>query len=387
MARIPSGRAHSISSVRMCSALGRAGGDVVLVAPRWGINRAGFTEFYGISPMFRLLRILVPRVLKGEVATQARLWMMMSIIYAFQAGLLACIASLASRDRRLYLFITEPSLLLAIFLLHPRPAVIYELHDIPRLKGLTGTLMKAALSRCSLIITTSEYQKRILEPVVEGRVPVLPAHNVAEEELFNDEGAIEGGADTELQLPPEARIVLYAGQLSAWKRPEFIVEAVKMLGRQDVHLVFVGGDERDIARVKAYASLLGLANVSFTGFVRPRLVPKLLRRADVLVHYTPPPREGSIAGFSPLKIFEYMLAGKPIVAPRTPGVVEVLRDGYNALLFNPHDPRDMASKIRLIIDDEDLAKRISVNAQLEASGKYTYRARAAKILEKLSELS
>ncbi|MCS7365489.1 MAG: glycosyltransferase family 4 protein, partial [archaeon GB-1867-035] len=142
---------------------------------------------------------------------------------------------------------------------------------------------------------------------------------------------------------------------------------------------FIGGLDEDISRVKSYCEAIGVDRVIFTGFIKPRNVPIYLKLADILVHYTPRGR-----GFSPLKIFEYMCARKPIVAPNSPGVNEVLRDGVNALLYNPESPEDMAYKIKLILDDSELGFKLAEQAYLDAINKYTFKARAERILKVLN---
>jgi glycosyltransferase involved in cell wall biosynthesis len=111
-------------------------------------------------------------------------------------------------------------------------------------------------------------------------------------------------------------------------------------------------------------------------------VPRYLAFADVLVHYSPPGK-----ALSPLKIFEYMLSGRPIAAPRAPGVEEVLKDGINALLFDPLDPADAARKVMLLLRDKELGEKLASNAKNTALSIYTYRARARTLLELLNTVS
>jgi glycosyltransferase involved in cell wall biosynthesis len=109
-----------------------------------------------------------------------------------------------------------------------------------------------------------------------------------------------------------------------------------------------------------------------------------------LIHYSPSRTvRGPLKVFeyqNPLKIGEYMLAGRPIAAPRAPGVEEVLNDGINALLFDPFDPADAARKVVLLLKDKELGKRLASNARNTALSKYTYRARARTLLELLNNI-
>jgi glycosyltransferase involved in cell wall biosynthesis len=146
-------------------------------------------------------------------------------------------------------------------------------------------------------------------------------------------------------------------------------------------LVFVGGRDEDIFRLKQYAESNGLCKkVFFLGWRQPSQVPRYLAFADVLVHYSSPEKA------SPLKIFEYMLSGRPVAAPRAPGVEEVLNDGVDSLLFDPFDPADAARKVVLLLKDKELGKRLASNARNTALSKYTYRARARTLLELLNNI-
>jgi glycosyltransferase involved in cell wall biosynthesis len=80
-----------------------------------------------------------------------------------------------------------------------------------------------------------------------------------------------------------------------------------------------------------------------------------------------------------------MLSGKPIAAPKAPGIDEVLDDGVNALLFDLNDPADAAEKITLLLKDKELGKGLATNARNTALSKYTYRSRARNLLELLKQ--
>ena len=82
---------------------------------------------------------------------------------------------------------------------------------------------------------------------------------------------------------------------------------------------------------------------------------------------------------SPLKVFEYMAAGKPIVATEIPSVLEILEPGRNSVIVPPDDPGMFFDAISSLIGDPDLRARISKNA-LSDVREYTWKKRAEKIL-------
>jgi glycosyltransferase involved in cell wall biosynthesis len=79
--------------------------------------------------------------------------------------------------------------------------------------------------------------------------------------------------------------------------------------------------------------------------------------------------------FSPLKIFEYMAAGKPIVASRIGQVAEILENEKTALLVAPENPEELASALRRLKAERKLAERLGAAAQKEAQEKHTWKAR------------
>ncbi|MCR8471296.1 MAG: glycosyltransferase, partial [Crenarchaeota archaeon] len=90
---------------------------------------------------------------------------------------------------------------------------------------------------------------------------------------------------------------------------------------------------------------------------------------------------------SPLKIFEYMLSQKPIVAPKVPGVSEVLVHGKNALLFAPSDPADAAQQISKLLDDPQTCRNLATEAYVTVKNNFTYKIRAKKIVQLLLSMS
>jgi glycosyltransferase involved in cell wall biosynthesis len=170
----------------------------------------------------------------------------------------------------------------------------------------------------------------------------------------------------------------YAGHLYPWKGVDLVIEAISAL--QDTRGLIVGGhaDEPDLARVKALAAqLLCSERMTFTGMLPPGDVAARLRDADVLV--LPNPASALSSAFtSPLKLFEYMASGRPIVASALPSLREVLTDGRNAVLVDPGNPQALTAGIRRIKEDPALGERIARQA-LEDVRDYTWARRAERL--------
>ena len=194
--------------------------------------------------------------------------------------------------------------------------------------------------------------------------------------LAADHADLEPGAS---RLEPRTSFIIgYAGHLYPWKGVDLIIEAVAAL--QDARALIVGGHEQepDLERVRQLAVQLDCASrVTITGLLPPSQVAARLRDADVLV--LPNPASAISTGFtSPLKLFEYMAAGKPIVASDLPSIREVLTDGENAILVEPGNPQALTAGIRRIKDDRELGSRLAAKA-LNDARQYTWDARAERL--------
>ncbi len=177
--------------------------------------------------------------------------------------------------------------------------------------------------------------------------------------------------------------IVYAGQLYPWKGAGTLVEMLKDLPGGELHLL--GGSEDRIRELKESAGQLGVSERAvFHGQVSPGQVRAALAEAAVAV--LPLTRELIAASFtSPLKLFEYMAAGVPIVASDLPSVREVLSDGVNAVLVPADDPLALAGGIRKILNDPAFGDRLAKRAAEDVAG-YTWERRAEKLIRFLRSL-
>jgi glycosyltransferase involved in cell wall biosynthesis len=169
-------------------------------------------------------------------------------------------------------------------------------------------------------------------------------------------------------LPGGRTIVGYAGHLYAWKGVEILLDAIARA--PSLHGLIIGGHDKesDLARVRERARQLGVdARVEFAGHVPPAAVAGLLERASILV-LPNLPTAISTRFTSPLKLFEYMAAGRPIVASDLPALREVLQDGVNALLVPAGDPEALARALERLAATPRLAEHLAQTAFDRAAG-------------------
>lgn len=136
----------------------------------------------------------------------------------------------------------------------------------------------------------------------------------------------------------------FVGSLKPWHGLPFLVEAYSILHCKDsnIRLIIVGdGPERQ--NLTEYLTTLGLLEtVHLTGAVDPNDIPGFLASMDVAV--APYPQQFNFY-FSPLKIFEYMAAGLPVVASHVGQIAELIQDGFNGILCPPNDPIALANAL------------------------------------------
>src|SRR5690606_22705579 len=181
---------------------------------------------------------------------------------------------------------------------------------------------------------------------------------------------------------PGVRRIGYAGSLFEGKGMETVAALAARLPELDFHVV--GGTAADIAqwRTRTY----GVRNILFHGFVDNAQVPAFLAAMDVLL--APPriqvnPMTGRDFGRweSPLKIFQYMTAGKPIIASDIPIVREILQDGITALLAPAEDIDAWVAALRQL-EDPARARRLAAAARADLARRFTW-ANKATIIEGL----
>ncbi len=181
-------------------------------------------------------------------------------------------------------------------------------------------------------------------------------------------------ARAQLELPADVPLVVYTGGLLTWKGVDVLVDAARAL--PDVYFVIAGGLEPDVAALRVHAG--GIANVRIDGFQAPERIALYLAAGDVGVVPNRARPAISAKYTSPLKVFESMAAGLPLVASDLPSLREVLRADEDALFVTPEDPRALAAALERMLADSSLRARFAANLRARAP-QHTWDARAARL--------
>lgn len=269
-----------------------------------------------------------------------------------------------------------------------RPPVVYESHGyapavaVERPMALTGAT--AASWRKLLRLTARESH---VWRAAAGYITLTRVHQQELEDRFglrSNAAVIPDGvrldpARTLQPAPPTSPFtVTYAGHLYPWKGVDVLLRALAELPH--VHARIVGGQpgETDHVRLDGLARDQGVSDrVTFTGWLPPASVVAELARAHALI--LPNTQSHTSERYtSPLKLFEYLAAGRPIVASDLTALREVLRHEDNALLVEPGSPPALAAAVRRLMGDQTLATGLARRA-FDDAAYYGWETRAQRI--------
>ena len=383
--RIPSEKANSLQIMQSCAAFARQGAEVSLVVPHRlqpKVMRGVGDPFayYGIEKRFSIERL--PCIDFLETAPSR----LQPAAFALQAASFAAMAGIHLLSKRGRLCYTRDPLSAVLLSAAPssvRMSSVYEAHTFPR-QGPKRSLHLRATGRLGGVVCIThglagEYAAGGIDPK-----RIMVAADAVDLARFSNLPS-RSEARRETGLPQAARVICYAGHLYGWKGVRTLALASRHLP-EGYLICIVGGTEEDLTGFRRFLQEERLDRVLATGHVTPDRVPAYLAAADVLALPNSARSETSARFTSPMKLFEYMAAGRPIVASRLPSLQEVLRDGENAVLVEPDDPIALAKGLVAVAEDEEMAGRLARTAQAEVQGR-TWDARAGEILFFLDRLS
>lgn len=165
-------------------------------------------------------------------------------------------------------------------------------------------------------------------------------------------------AEAKARLGLQGRVVLgFTGFVRDWHGVDRIIDWMATTDAPaDTHLLVVGdGPVRTELQIQARRLGLG-ERVTFTGVIHRDQVPAHVAAFDVALQPAVTPYA------SPLKLMEYLVLGKAVIAPATPNLQEVLTDGVNALLFDEAQSGALEDVLQRLCSDSVLRERLAQGA-------------------------
>jgi len=373
--RFPIERANGVQTMATCYALARRGHEVTIVArPDTAPQARDPFAFYDWPPI-STLRVQTVAASGGPRGRRVRF--------------LLSSARLAAASRAAAVVLTRDLGLAAWLLQMPRaarPPVVYESHgladvvaaEMPQLLGDSASPPSPSKLR-RLARREQRVWKRAgaYVAITRGIADELTTRFGGRASVF----VVPDGARAQPPAPArgsEPFVAAYAGHLYPWKGVDVFVQALAAV--PGIHGLIVGGHqgEQDLGRVRSLIRALGLqSRIEITGLVPSSDVPRRLARASALIL---PNTATAISEryTSPLKLFEYLSIGRPIIASDLPAIREVLTDGQTALLVPPGDARAIAHALTRLQREPSLAATLAASAA-HLAPQYTWDARAVRL--------
>jgi glycosyltransferase involved in cell wall biosynthesis len=256
---------------------------------------------------------------------------------------------------------------------------------------------KARLDHVLIIEPMRRWREHIcagVDLIVTPSAGILPRNTPARKIV-----RLEWGADTDRFSPgapgpppfgrPAETVAVFAGAFRSWHGAINLVRAIRTLqarGRSDIGAVLVG-DGPELPAVQAEAA--GLANVVITGALPHADMPACMAGADIgVAPFEIGAHRPLSLGFywSPLKIFEYMAAGLPVVAPAVDRIPSLVADGREGMLYDPTQADALAHALETLADPA-VRRPLGRAARERAIREYSWKAHCQALDDAIRKLS
>lgn len=365
--RFPSEKAASLFAAKSAESFANQGVDVTVLVPnRRRDTQVNPFEFYSVKENFKVVYLPTIDIFGLKVLNFFAFWLS---FFAFSLSVLSYLKKNSQTEDIIYSNETLP-LFFASFV---RTRCFYEMHDFPESKI---SLFGKFLSRMKWILVHNKWKleevKKIFPNISQGNFLYEP--NAVDIKDF-DISITKEDARKKLSLSPLKKIIVYTGHLYGWKGVDTLALAAQALS-EDFLVVFVGGTDSDVLRFKEKYS--SDTKISIVGFKAHNEIPIWQKAADVLVLPNTAKEKISAYYTSPMKLYEYMASGRPIVASDIPSIREIV-DESSALLVTPDSPRDLASALLNTIRVPQIGEGLAKEAYKKVL-EHTWDKRAIRIL-------
>ncbi|MBI2050341.1 MAG: glycosyltransferase family 4 protein [Parcubacteria group bacterium] len=364
--RMPTEKAHGLQIAKTIEALVRAGCTVRLLIPsRKNHIKTNIADFYNIQDgLMSIARVpdvvrLLQYVSESLYFPLQRVWF---ALVAFFCGLFWR-GTVYSRD-------ITASFLLAL----AGKQIVYEDHQPKsRFKELYEFFLKRIPKK--VVVARGLVDEYRAMDIPEASYVCAPnGVDIAEFDAVSRDASLW---NREFGIKPGMPVALYVGHFYSWKGVYTIVDAAKDIRAA---VVLIGGTKEDYAKVAQYVKECSISNTYLRSFTPHKEVIRFIKSADVLLLPNTAHEERSQKYTTPIKLFEYMASGVPIVASSIASFTPYLAHNKNALLCEPDSPDDLARSVNRVMRNPDQIKHLP-RAARESVKQYTWDSRARMIMD------
>lgn len=370
--RMPAEKTATPFILKTCEMFAKNGVDLELWIP-WRNNR----HFAGMDPFFYhhveknfVIRRLPSFDLTGFLPGKLFFYI---LLFSFNVSLIGRLLFYRTPEDAVFYFHDARDMFLSLpFIKRP---VFLEIHDF--YKSSFKLINDFCFPRVRGFIVTNLWKIAELEKKFGiSKEKMLHQPNAVDLKIFNIDTPKKDARDR-LNLSQDVKIILYTGHLFSWKGVDTLFEAHRFLGPEEI-IYFVGGTNKDIEKFKIKSEKLKIKNIVVVGRRPHDEIPLWLRAADVLVLPNTAKEEASKYETSPVKLFEYMASGRPIVASDLPSIRNIV-DEKAVFFFEPDNSRSLADLLLFVLQSEDETKRRVDRARREVR-KYSWTERTNAII-------
>jgi len=370
--RFPTEKAHGLQIAAVCRALAEIGHDVTIVVPKTkNYIHEKVHDYYGLPGSVKFVRTANFDAL-GKWWIPGSLWMVVTMFFYKRE-----LKKFLKNHQTDLLYSRSPLLLSA--LLASKIPVVLELHTLP---GKFQTRFVELCNQCKKIVClTTLMRNELVSLGVDSSIVIVEGDGVAFE-LYQDL-PMRDGARNEWKLPVNRPVVGYIGSLvthdAIEKGVPELLRALKELKGKNVFGWIVGGPRDWQQAYRELASSLGLTDndVRFEGRVEQFNVSSCIAACDVCVYPAPLSDHPYFQrDTSPLKLLEYLAAGKPVVCADIPPVRDVVDESI-VEFCEPGNAKSLAERISKVLSSNNEGR---VRAGKEKAFYFDWKKRMGRVL-------
>lgn len=354
--RLPTEKAHGYQIVKMAEAYARLGQEVELIFPTRNNRLVGdLFAFYQVEKKFRTREIKMIDLFKTFLPSVLA-YRLMSLIFLLKVKQLDLPKDTVVISR-------NPEIIW--YFSHHGFQAYYDVHNWPIYRSL---ILKWCLRKAAGLIANSEATAE--EGRNYGINKIIAAPNGVELNDFTGRQIEVAMIKEKFNLNGKITLV-YAGHFYNWKGVDTLIKAMKILPTDKYTCLLVGAGPKSDQK-----------NIITIGQVPHYEVASYLLAADIFILPTAPVSAEAERYTSPLKLFEYLAAGRAIIASDLPSSRAVVSE-REAGFFKAGDSDDLAKEVERLAEDEGQRKELGIASQALAR-EYTWAKRASKIISFIS---